>query len=310
MKIRRGIWQRPAIDADKDTPYATTKKTNNKSLILQTIRLLREVSLPASMTLEASIALPLFIFFFVNILGAIDIIKVQSDMEAALHQTGSEISQLAFDACAGKKLIADDDSDGTSSMLADGVFTIYAATSVKNYLGDSINNSVVSRGAAGLSFLNSRIMADDDIVDIVVDYRVKPIIPIIGFKEFPVEARYYGHAWTGYDISGGMVADDSEEEMVYVTENGTVYHRNISCKHLKIDVKSVSLQDVENKRSADGSKYYPCEYCGKKAASGNVFITNYGNRYHSSVSCPGLKRKIYTIPISEVGGRGPCSACG
>lgn len=286
------------------------KKYNNDNKFLQTIRFIREVSLAASMTLEASIAIPLFIFFFVNILSAINIIKIQSDLEAALHQTGSEISLLAYDYSTGRQILTGDEDADEDGLLTNVGFKAYAANSVRKYLDGTLDNSNISGGASGLSFLGSSIMADNDIVDITVDYKVKPTIPLIGFKEFPVEARYYGHAWTGYDVSQAVAANDDEEEMVYVTEHGTVYHRNIGCKHLKLDVKSVSMNEISGKRNSDGSKYYACQYCGKGVTSGNVFITNYGNRYHSTLTCPGLKRKIYTIPISEVGGRGPCSACG
>ena len=70
------------------------------------------------------------------------------------------------------------------------------------------------------------------------------------------------------------------------------------------------MQGIDKLRNNDGSKYYPCEYCAGKIAAGDVFITDYGNRYHGKVDCAGLKRKIYTIPISEVGARRPCSDCG
>ena len=129
-------------------------------------------------------------------------------------------------------------------------------------------------------------------------------------KIFPVEGRYYGHAWTGYDIIGAGENALNEEEMVYVTEHGEAYHRNINCSHLRLSVKSTSLSGIDKLRNKDRSKYYPCEYCAGNIAAGDVFITDYGNRYHGRVDCAGLKRTIYTIPISEVGARHPCKDCG
>lgn len=305
-------------EADKGTSFLYEKKylysnKNKKTTFLQTIRNKIEVPLSASMTVEASICLPLFIFFMVNILAAFNIIKVQSDLEAALHQTGSEISIMAFDErFAGNLLLGDEDmnyDEGAEGLISSGGYFVYAIEGIKSYLGDSINKSCVKDGSSGLSFYSSRVLLGNDIVDIVVDYKVKPIIPLIGFKEFPVQSRYYGHAWTGYDISLGVENQSQEEEVVYVTENGEVYHKSASCRYLKIDVKSVSLNSVVDARNSDGSKYYPCEYCGQNVAAGNVFITDYGERYHTSVNCPGLKRKIYTIPLSEAGAYRPCSSC-
>ncbi|MCR5671902.1 MAG: hypothetical protein K6G10_12930 [Butyrivibrio sp.] len=268
------------------------------------------VSFRASITVEASMALPLFIFFFVNIMTLFNIVKVQSDIEAALHQTGSEISMRAFDVKAAGDVISGDEGDYGGGIATGILSSIYASESVRSYLGSGIDKSCVTGGASGISFLASRVMLGNDIVDIVADYKVHPIISLIGFREFPVEARFYGHAWTGYDIFGGIEGGTNEEEMVYVTEHGEVFHRNIDCKHLRLDVQSVPFGSVGDLRNEDGSKYYACEYCGAGLGGGDVFITKYGNRYHSSVNCPGLKRKIYTIPISEVGGRPPCSNCG
>lgn len=297
-------------EAAKGTSRKDKKIMNERAYFRTTDKIKKEVFLSASITVEASIVLPLFIFFFVNIMTAFNVIKVQSDLEAALHQTGSEISAIAYDLNAGKKYLGVDGEDGGAGVIAAGGYTLYAANKVKGYLGDSVNKSCVTDGAKGLSFLSSRIMAGNDYVDIVVDYKVHPMIPLIGFKDFNVQSRYFGHAWTGYDNSGGGLPVDGGEEMVFVTEHGTVYHRDASCRHLKLDVRSIPYDRLPTERNKDGSVYYPCEYCAGKVGGGNVFVTDYGNRYHSSVSCSGLKRKIYTIPISEVGGRAPCSACG
>lgn len=293
--------------ADKDISF----KALHKNKIISFFRAMgrdKEMSLPASMTVESSIALPLFIFFFANILVMFNIIKVQTDLEAALHQVGNKICLLSYD----EKSAADafvGDMDGVD--IAAGVASIfYAKSQVHDHLGSGIDKSCVTSGFSGMSFRNSRIMAGDDIVDIVVDYDVHPLISLIGFKSFPVEGRYYGHAWTGYDINGEGGGERPEEEMVYVTEHGEVYHRNINCRHLKLSVHTINYDALTKARNSDGGKFYPCEYCAGKTAGGSVFITDYGDRYHTSVNCPGLKRKIYTIPISEVGGRPPCSDCG
>ena len=262
-----------------------------------------------SMTLEASIALPLFVFFFLNIMSAIWIIQIQSDLEAALHQTGSEITKLSFDIREGEDILSLDGNDGIG--LAEmAALRLYAVSSVKEYLADSLKHNPVMDGADSLSFISSKVMQGDDIVDIVVDYKVHPIAGLVGFTGFDVQARFYGHAWTGYDISGSAGEEAPQEELVYITEHGEVYHRDISCKYLKSGIRSIDFDSISTARNADRAKYYPCEYCGANIAGGNVFVTEYGTRYHSRVDCQGLKRKIYTVPISEVGGRRPCSACG
>ncbi len=270
----------------------------------------REKSFCGSMTVEASMVLPLFIFFFVNIMTLFNILKVQVDIEAALHQTGSELTLLAYDLRFGKEKLKGDDDSGVVDAIAGAGGIVYARSKIQQYLGEGIDKSCISGGFNGISFLQSQVLMGNDIIDLVMDYKVHPMIPVIGFKEIPVEGRFYGHAWTGYDISMGLVTEGTEEEMVYVTENGEVYHRDVDCVHLKIKVESVDKKDLSHLRNSDGKIYYACEYCGGNVGAGNVFITSFGTRYHTSVSCPGLKRKIYTIPISEAAGKRPCSSCG
>ena len=131
------------------------EKIKQKSL-LQVIR--KEVSLPASITIEASIALPLFIFFFANVLMLFNIIKMQCDIEAALHQTGNEIALMAFDE---KNFIESDYAIGAISVL-------FAKTKVEKYLGDELKKGIVSDGK--VDFLSSKIMFGDDYVDIEAGY--------------------------------------------------------------------------------------------------------------------------------------------
>ena len=295
--------------ADKGTSFflpVTKNKKVNKSFF-RAIRKIRGVSLPASVTVEASLVLPIFIFFFANIMVMFNVIKVQSDLEAALHQTGNEIAVRAFDIAFAEDAAGLESDAG----VVKGVMSVaYASSKIREYLGSGADKSCIDGGLGGLGFMRSDVREGGDIIDIVFNYKVKPLIPVAGFNKFPVEGRYYGHAWTGYDIIGAGENALNEEEMVYVTEHGEAYHRNINCSHLRLSVKSTSLSGIDKLRNKDRSKYYPCEYCARNISAGDVFITDYGNRYHGRVDCAGLKRTIYTIPISEVGARHPCKDCG
>jgi hypothetical protein len=121
--------------------------------------------------------------------------------------------------------------------------------------------------------------------------------------------RLRTRAWTGFDSAKAATTKESEEEIVYVAETGTVYHKSRACTHIKLSIRSTSLANIENERSKDDSKYKKCDNCGSKA-KGTVYITDYGDRYHSSLSCSGLKRTISAVPISQVGDKGACSRCG
>lgn len=258
----------------------------------------------ASMTVEAAIVLPLFIFFMIQIMSAINMIGVQSRLGAALHQSGNK---MAFAAYAYEKVSDNIPIDGIGSVV---LTDLYARNQVLNYAGkEYLNKSCIKNGAGGVSFSGTSIMVNHDTIEIYLSYYTQPLFTILGFDGFAMSQCYYGRAWTGYDVQSTVSNFSDDDPMVYVTETGTVYHTNRNCTYLNPSITSVGYDDVENSRNQAGGKYYPCEICAKGASSGVVYITNQGNSYHVSIGCSGLKRTIYTIPLSQAGGRGKCSKC-
>ena len=115
--------------------------------------------------------------------------------------------------------------------------------------------------------------------------------------------------WTGYDVA--LRKNRKEEDIiVYMTEHGSVYHKNRSCTHLSLSIQAVASALVSAERNESGECYYPCEYCGNNGFVTVVFITSHGNRYHATAKCRGLKRSVKTLRLSEVGGVNPCKKCG
>lgn len=257
-----------------------------------------------SMTLEAAFALPFFLFAVLNILFAVNIIGTQSRISAALHQVGNK---MAFAGYAYENTVGGALPEGLASVaLSSGYARAQVIAGVgSGYLADSC----VKGGASGLSFLGSSVMEEGDIIDLRVSYYVKPFVELLGFKGFLMSQRYYAKAWTGYDASDSVSDMKADDPMVFITETGTVYHLNRDCTYLNPTVEAVSVGAVKNQRNASGAKYAPCGLCGAFSED-EVYITHYGSSYHSQLNCPGLKRTIYTVPLSEVGGRGRCSKCG
>lgn len=254
--------------------------------------------------MEAAFVLPFFLFAVLNILSAVNIIATQSRIGAALHQVGNK---MTFAGYAYENTVGGTLPQGLASVaMSSGYARGQVIAGVGNaYLADSC----VKGGAGGLSFAGSSVMEKGDIIDLQVSYRVKPFVELMGFDGFLMSQRYYGKAWTGYDASDSVSDMTAEDPMVYITETGTVYHLNRNCTYLNPTVEAVSAGTVRNKRNNSGAKYAPCGLCGAFSES-EVYITHYGSSYHSRLNCPGLKRTIYSVPLSEVGGRGRCSKCG
>ena len=55
----------------------------------------KEPSYKGSMTLEAAIAVPLFLFFAMNLLFVFEAVRLQSGLQAAVQQAGEQICEAA-----------------------------------------------------------------------------------------------------------------------------------------------------------------------------------------------------------------------
>lgn len=297
-------------------------KKIKKTIQAMTIRLKfqkknKNALIQASMTVEASLVLPLFIFFMAEILYIFEMIRLQSGMIQALHETGTAMSEYAFymeyavddlvsltgneeETILSEEDWADDiTSYGISFLLSE----TYVKNSVEDYLGTKyLNHTCLKGGASSISYLQSQILTDDDVIDLVADYQISPFLSVFGLNSFSMQSRYYGHAWTGYTISSSDEGDNDEneeEEIVYITSQGSVYHTNKNCTYLNPSVTTIDASLLDTIRSSDGSIYYACEVC-HPSKTGTVVITEDGNRYHSSASCSSIKRTILSVPLSSV----------
>jgi len=125
----------------------------------------------------------------------------------------------------------------------------------------------------------------------------------------PAVQKVIVRAWVGY--TGESFSGGSSEEMVYMTPEGEVYHRDRDCTYLLLAIRTIDFEQAEDMRNLSGGRYAPCEYCVRGARPrGTVYITDYGTSYHNVRECQGLKRTIMTVPLSKVAGVRCCSRCG
>lgn len=251
--------------------------------------------LKGSMVIEGSLSASLFLLFLFSVIYAFQMISVQSNMDAALHQAGNEIvfrEESYYEDNRGPEV------------------TVYIKNKIGMFLGeDYVESSCIKNGIEGLDFTGSEIRAVDDIVYLSVSYHLKPLVTWLLPGALPVNSFYYSRAWTGYDVCRGKNSSDSEE-VVYVTETGSVYHIDYYCNYLHPSVQNVEQSDLPDLRNSNGSIFYLCESCGKNNME-IYYITQYGNRYHSSLNCNGLKRTIYVVGFDKAvkNGKRACNKC-
>ena len=120
------------------------------------------------------------------------------------------------------------------------------------------------------------------------------------------------HAWTGTEYQEALSdSSESNEHMVYVTENGSVCHSSPICTYLNLTVTQIQGSAVSGSRNQYGERYTPCEICCRnEPPASSVYVTESGNRYHNLGSCSGLKRSVRLVKESEVNGMRHCGRCG
>ena len=286
--------------------------------------------LRGSMTVEAAVVLPCFLFFFINLSASLQMIALHGNLEYALHSAGNEVclyGSLLTDEMKGlgetghvsgeetSSSSPSGESDGASDIMTYITGEVLSATYVKyrieTELGDEyLASSPLRNGASSLTFLGSTIGKDNDIVDIKLSYAVKTPLETIGIGGFYMAGRFYGHLWNGYEIEG-TGTELSQEQIVYVTEDSEVYHVTTSCTHLRLSVRAVDYLDLDECRNSSGGRYYPCSVCASGEHPDVVCITTDGDRYHYSDQCYTLTRSYTAVPISQVEDtHRPCSRCG
>lgn len=240
-----------------------------------------------SITIEAALAVPIFFFAVISLLYLMEIMTIRTAVRCGLQDAGKQAAAEAYTLTA--------------------VIPSNLERDIVNSIGaERLERSIVVDGSEGIRCGESYMSLTTGIGELTAEYNVKLPIPIFHVPSITYKEVIRIKAWTGYE-KGGIGSEN--DDIVYITETGTVYHRDYHCTYLELSIHMVQASELDALRNESGGKYYPCERCGN-GGNGAVYITDTGNRYHSSLSCSGLKRTIYAVKISEVGGKGACSKCG
>ena len=163
----------------------------------------------------------------------------------------------------------------------------------------------ITGGKFGISLIGSDFSGEE--ITLRAAYHIRLPIRIFWLWDFAMEQRADCRKWTGWSAAEGS----DEDQWVYVTQTGTVYHREYSCTHLELSIRSVAEAEIAALRNENGEAYRKCMQCRyAENAFGRLYITNQGDCYHKDLGCSGIKRTVRMIRLSEVGTRRPCSRCG
>ena len=139
----------------------------------------------------------------------------------------------------------------------------------------------------------------------------KKEFPFLGGQFFGI-SLYQQMRINDYKGKSMVSSQESDGKYVYVTENGKVYHFDRGCVYLNPGIQSMRFSRVESQRNRSGGKYGSCKSCCKSKEITEktvVYITPYGDSFHTDKRCSGLKRTIRKILLSTAGNLPPCSKC-
>ena len=260
----------------------------------------------ASLTLEASLVLPIFLFYIMTLLYGLEIIRFESDAFQALS---IEITRESFEAYQTKYGGLSGASDNTYMTTMSEKTAIQ---NVKDYLDMQILPYLcVENSRDGVKVILQENMAGTDNRSLSVTYKLKPFLYLLPIGDITVTDKLVLHDFTGYCKEKDAVWDKYGEENIYVfiTPYGEKYHFSESCTYLKVKLQPIAAGEVFGYRNLDGEIYRPCEVCGDEESL-VVYVTKWGNRYHTKRDCKAIQKNIQRVLLSQTGGRTPCSKCG
>lgn len=202
--------------------------------------------LKGSMSLEASLVVPIFLLFLMTILMSIKIVRLQTDEFEALHQKFSE----EFERCNG--IISEESSKQYSSFTSlipigkiEIVDSVYGHSFSGFSIDDECNNSMLDDEYVFVTITGKKYHRDIDcsyikvIPSCVSSNCIKEIRNSSGGKYYPCER-------CSPKLSG----------LLYYTSDGDRFHSSTNCSSLRRTVNIILLSEAKK------SGYTPCSKCG------------------------------------------------
>ena len=249
----------------------------------------------ASMTVEAALVLPLFVFFAMALLMPIKALDTERKIRTVMENYCGDLSLSVY--------MEQENENNDFDLISDVLVWLQLQGKLRAF-GDNVEIN--------------RVQTPDENGDIALEVTYHEFIPFFSgvTKGIKTELSVRRRGWTGID--GKLKSSKSNngygefsEEMVYVGKTMGRYHRDRNCHYISNSYQAVSVDEAKAMRDADGHRFTACETCEEFIGkSGTVYITPGGRHYHGSTDCSAMVSYVRKVPISEVLYLGACSYCG
>lgn len=257
-----------------------------------------------SFTVEAAVAVPVFFFALLVFLYLFKVMLLQLQLQSGLTEAAKELSQLGY---VRSNTVNTDTSDKNNTVCEwDSLAqNLIISSEVNKYFPQKDNYSVMLK--RNISYDSSSYLEDNQSIDLIGEYTIRLPVPIFHFAEIAVVQRVRTRAFTGTkqlltsEHDSVKVGQEEDDEYVYITETGRVYHRSLECSSLNLKIFECEFNRVDSKRNSSGGKYKRCEKCCKNRNEITLaYICEDGDAYHASIECSGLKRIIRKVRLCDI----------
>lgn len=221
-------------------------------------------SADGSLTLEASIVLPIYFFFLAALIYILNILNLQNSFQAAMEEASRSVNTYAY--------LSEhfEDMDFKDMLSVSGNDIYFAFNLIKNrtnsslikeaFLTDAVkklaDNSYIIGGSNGIHVFLTPTSSDDN-MDLNIQYNIS--LPFLPEKliSISVNQRCFFKTFTGEDITDKT---GDYTQYVYITSNSSVYHTSPYCSYLSKYYSLFPASYFED-MIADKNKYTPCHNC-------------------------------------------------
>ena len=300
-----------------------TPSKNNRTMALQVQNRLPRFLLPsgdaaskvrplrASLTLEAALVLPVFLFAMYLLILPMRMMDTSRKMLCICEA-------VCRNAAAGSYLLQREEI--SVGEKGDAAQTTAAAQDVQTVLREKAVGLLAATCAAeqlddnfveDIQFWRSRCMDDGEIITVTLDYRYRLPFSILGLTSLPQHVTASHRAWIGEsrDSSSSQTGNSGDDTLVYIGRHSTRYHRTSGCHYLSNNLTPVPFSAVSAKKNSGGASYHACPRCAKGCSSGTVYIMPSGTAYHTDPDCSAIRAYVRAVPKSSVEHLGACSYC-
>ncbi len=271
--------------------------------------------LGGSITLEASLIMPVIMLAFMAILQFMVMLDVQLSVQYSLYQQAMKTAGYSYLADTVEYYFFEDlDTEDYSELITiaeNGITELVIKQLMVNDLGDDFFDLPwIANGKDGMYVIITPWI-EEGVIDVIIYYELMPVFNVFGLDAIPMTARVRYGKWTGITKAVNTEADNvAESDVVYITKSGTVYHTYRDCTYIRVSLSSSKYSQVDSLRNAAGSKYYKCSTCcNQLTADTTVYVSKYGERYHQCQTCSKIYHNVTAVSMEEIGGRGLCTKC-